>query len=158
MNDRGQITQTNSPIVHGKEVRSPVSVLLDQEDCVKNPDNCAAITVIHKSNGIPKSSSNQKTENSHKQKPNINSKNLDPPEKKGSKDIFLGVTYKKSARYFLSGVNKDSTHDEIKQFLESKGVHVTHLSLFQPKGRFSVRTAKINVSPQYSNAMESTDF
>lgn len=153
-----QITPTSSPAVNGKGVRSPVSVPHDQQDCVKNTDNCAALTVIHEANGIPKSSSEQKTENPYKPKPSINFKSLDPPGNRGNKDIFLGVTYKKSARYFLSGVNKDSTHDGIKQFLESKGVHVTHLALFKPKGRFSVRTAKINVSPQYSNAMESTDF
>lgn len=61
---RGQITPTSSPVDYGKGVRSPVSVVPhDQQDSVTNTDNCAALTVIHEANGIPKSSSEQKTEN-----------------------------------------------------------------------------------------------
>lgn len=112
MTGRGQITPTSSPVDYGKGVRSPVSVVPhDQQDSVTNTDNCAALTVIHEANGIPKSSSEQKTKNSYQPKPSINSKSLDPPPgNRENKEIFLGVTYKKSARYFLSEVNKDPTH------------------------------------------------
>lgn len=55
-------------------------------------------------------------------------------------------------------MKKDSTHDRIKKILESNGVNVTHLVIIKPKGRFSVRTAKIIVTPPYSNAMYSTEF
>ena len=74
------------------------------------------------------------------------------------KDVFLGVTHKKAARYFLSGILKDSTYDGIKSYVENKGVHVSHLTLFKPKGRYSVRTAKINVSPQCSEIVEAPEF
>lgn len=47
---------------------------------------------------------------------------------------------------------------ELKHMLESNGVNVTHLVIIKPKGRFSVRTAKIIVTPQYLNAMYETEF
>lgn len=55
-------------------------------------------------------------------------------------------------------MKKDSMHDRIKKILECNGVNVTHLLIIKPKGRFSVRTAKIIVTPQYSNAMYVTEF
>lgn len=75
-----------------------------------------------------------------------------------NKDVFLGVTYKKAARYFLSGIKEDSTYDGIKNYVENKGVHISHLVLFKPKGKYSIRTAKINVSPQCSQTVESPGF
>jgi hypothetical protein len=63
-------------------------------------------------------------------------------------NVFRGVRYKKAARYFLSGINKESTYEGIANFVENKGVQITHLALFKPRGRYSFRTAKINVLSQ----------
>lgn len=77
---------------------------------------------------------------------------------KQTKDVFLGVTYKKAARYYLSGINHESTYEGIKTYVESKGVKISYLTLFKPKGRYSVRTAKINVSPNCSETVEAPGF
>lgn len=41
-------------------------------------------------------------------------------------------------------------------YLQQRVVHVTHLALFKPKGKFSVRSA--NVSPQHASIVEATEF
>lgn len=77
---------------------------------------------------------------------------------KQHKDVFPGVTYKKAARYFLSGINKESTYDGIKNYVENKGVHITHLTRFKPKGRYSIRTAKINIASKCSQIVDAQEF
>jgi hypothetical protein len=74
------------------------------------------------------------------------------------KDVFRGVTHNKSARYFLSGIDKETTYDGIKNYLKNKGIHETHLALFKPRGRFASRTAKINIPPFYARSVESRGF
>lgn len=48
---------------YGKGVRSPVSILHDQQDGVKNTNYCIAKSVILEVNGIYKASSEKGTEN-----------------------------------------------------------------------------------------------
>lgn len=93
----------------------------------------------------------------HKVTNNANDLPVESKEK-SNKDIFLGVTYKKTSRYYICGIKNNSTHIGIKNYLESKGVHVTHLRLFKPRGRFMVRTAKVIVSPKCSQLVESPEF
>lgn len=70
---------------------------------------------------------------------------------KQTKDIFLGVTYTKAARYYLSGINHESTYEGIK-------LKISYLTLFKPKGRYAVRTAKIKLSPKCSQTVEAPGF
>lgn len=44
----------------------------------------------------------------------------------------------------------------IQNYLQQRVVHVTHLALFKPKGKFSVRSA--NVSPRHASIVEATEF
>ena len=75
-----------------------------------------------------------------------------------SSDIFVGVTYKRNARYFLTGIGRKSTKEGIQQYVERKGAKVSHLILFKPKTPRSLLTAKVNVSPFDAELLESDDF
>jgi hypothetical protein len=77
---------------------------------------------------------------------------------KRQEDVFVGVTYRKSARYYLSGIGNESTRAGILNFIEHKGVKVTHLMLFKPKFHRSLMTAKVNVSPEFAKTVESPRF
>ena len=79
-------------------------------------------------------------------------------EDKGTPDVFLGVTYKRAARYYIHGITKHTTYEGIQNYLRQRGVHVTHLALFKPKGKFSVRSTKVNISPQHASIVESSKF
>lgn len=48
-------------------------------------------------------------------------------------DVFIGVTYKKSSRYYLSGISKESTRYGIENYIKRKGVKISHLFPFKPK-------------------------
>lgn len=73
-------------------------------------------------------------------------------------DVFIGMTYKKSSRYYLSGIYKESTRYGIENYIERKGVKVSHLILFKPKYGGPFLSAKVNVSPQFANTVESPHF
>ena len=77
---------------------------------------------------------------------------------KRQEEVFVGVTYRKSARYYLSGIGNESTRAGILNFIEQKGVKVTHLMLFKPKFHRSLMTAKVNVSPEFAKTVESPTF
>lgn len=73
-------------------------------------------------------------------------------------DVFTGVTYKKSSRYYISGISKESTRYGIENYIERKGVKVSHLVLFKPKYGGPFLSAKVNVSPQFADTVESSHF
>lgn len=95
--------------------------------------------------------------NHHKVTNNANDVSVEPKGKR-NKDFFLGVTYKKASRYYISGIKNNSTHIGIRNYLESKEVDITHLRLFKPRERFMVRTAKVNVSPKCSQLVVYPEF
>ena len=78
--------------------------------------------------------------------------------KKTEENIFVGVTYKKTARYYLSGIGKTSTRLGIQSYIEEMGVKTTHLVLFKPKYERSLLSAKVNVPCQYADQVESPGF
>lgn len=73
-------------------------------------------------------------------------------------DVFVGVTYRKTARYYLSGIGRESSRSGIANYIESKGVKITHLMLFQPKYNQSRLSAKINVPLEFDHIIESSNF
>ena len=78
--------------------------------------------------------------------------------KADQEDIFIGVTYKRTARYYLSGINKKSTEYGIENYIRNKGVKTTHLMLFKPRYRKSLVTAKVNVPAEFAKTVESPHF
>ena len=88
----------------------------------------------------------------------VTSKSKEGNSSSDSSDIFVGVTYKRNARYFLTGIGRKSTKEGIQQYIESKGAKVSHLILFKPKTPRSLLTAKVNVSPFNAELLESDDF
>jgi hypothetical protein len=77
---------------------------------------------------------------------------------KRQEDVFIGVTYRKSARYYLSGIGNESTRAGVLSFIEHRHVKVTHLMLFKPKFHRSLMTVKVNVSPEFAKPVESPRF
>lgn len=73
-------------------------------------------------------------------------------------DVFVGVTYRKTARYYLSGILKESSRSGIANYIESKGVKITHLMLFKPKYSKSRLSAKINIPLEFGQIVESPNF
>jgi hypothetical protein len=49
--------------------------------------------------------------------------------RKMEENIFVGVTYKNTARYYLSGIRKTSTRLGIQSYIEEMVVKTTHLVL-----------------------------
>lgn len=77
---------------------------------------------------------------------------------KHEENIFIGVTYRKTARYYLSGIDKKSTKSGIANFIECKGVKTTHLMLFTPKYYRSRLSAKVNIPLEFVKTVEAPDF
>jgi hypothetical protein len=73
-------------------------------------------------------------------------------------DIFEGVTYKRNARYYISGIAHRSTQLGMVNFLKRKGVTVSHFVFFKPKYPGSRRNAKINVAPSDAQIVEAPGF
>lgn len=84
----------------------------------------------------------------------VDEKSSNQPEK----DIFLGVSYRKTARYYLSGIDKLSTSLGIQNYIQSKGIKITHFVLFKPKPRSRLLSAKLNVPLQHAESIEHHDF
>lgn len=65
------------------------------------------------------------------------------------------------SRYYLSGISKESTRYGIENYIERKGVKVSHLILFKPKYGGPFLSAKVNVSHvslQFAYTVESPHF
>ncbi|KAK3104967.1 hypothetical protein FSP39_014230 [Pinctada imbricata] len=73
-------------------------------------------------------------------------------------NMFAGVQRKRSARFFLSGIDNRSTKSGILSYIESKGVRVTHMILFNARTERSPLTAKINVPLQHASLIEPGRF
>uniref|UniRef100_A0A8W8LUB3 WSC domain-containing protein n=1 Tax=Magallana gigas TaxID=29159 RepID=A0A8W8LUB3_MAGGI len=84
----------------------------------------------------------------------VDEKSSNQPEK----DIFLGVSYRKTARYYLSGIDKLSTSLGIQNYIQSKGMKITHFVLFKPKHRSRLLSAKLNVPLRHAESIEHHDF
>ncbi|VDH93289.1 Hypothetical predicted protein [Mytilus galloprovincialis] len=73
-------------------------------------------------------------------------------------NFFTGVSRKRSARYYLSGIDSKSTRSGIMTYLESRNVQVTYLRLFQSRNSLRYVSAKLNVSEQCANIIEGENF
>jgi predicted RecB family nuclease len=73
-------------------------------------------------------------------------------------EIFRGVTYKRSVRYYMSGLTDDTTRAGIMAFLNRQGIKVTHIRVFESKYGKSPKSAKIHISPECVETLESDEF
>ena len=73
-------------------------------------------------------------------------------------DFFTGVTKKRTARYYVSGIDPKSTRSGIITYLEQRDVHVTFLRLFNTKHNSYRTAAKLNVSESSASIVESPNF
>ncbi|CAG2220218.1 unnamed protein product [Mytilus edulis] len=73
-------------------------------------------------------------------------------------NFFTGVSRKRSARYYLSGIDSKSTRSGIMTYLESRDVQVTYLRLFQSRNSLRYVSAKLNVSENCANIIEGENF
>ena len=73
-------------------------------------------------------------------------------------DVFVGVTYKRNARYYLSGIGRRSSKEGILNYIEQKGATVSHFILFKPKSPRARLTAKVNVALRDADLIESDNF
>ncbi|CAG2250537.1 unnamed protein product [Mytilus edulis] len=79
--------------------------------------------------------------------------------KPSNENFFVGVTpRKRSARYYLSGIDNRSTRSGILQFLEVKGVNTTFIQLFHGKYNYSRISAKLNVTEESASIIETDEF
>ena len=142
---------TNSGLLHLNERKAP-----NRSDAHANPLVKSADIQVKQQQTTDRPKTRDKITSINKPTSSVTPDSKD--EDKGTPDVFLGVTYKRAARYYIHGITKHTTYDGIQNFLRQKGVHVTHLALFKPKGKFSVRSAKVNISPQHASTVESTGF
>ena len=98
------------------------------------------------------------TEEYHPENPERTGVKMNPQQSSDESDIFIGVTYKRNARYYLWGINRRSTESGIKRYVENKGVHVSHLTLFKPRNSKSLLSAKVNISPEDAHIVERKRF
>ncbi|XP_061195304.1 neurogenic locus protein delta-like [Saccostrea echinata] len=73
-------------------------------------------------------------------------------------DVFRGVKYKRKARFYISGIDRESTQQGILNYTENKGVKITHMVLFKPRTTRSQLTAKINIPYEQACVVEGHDF
>ena len=59
--------------------------------------------------------------------------NCDDTQSNHSEDVFRGVRYKRNARYYVSGIDRESNKHGILRYIENKGVKVTHMVMFKPR-------------------------
>lgn len=73
-------------------------------------------------------------------------------------NFFSGVKKRKSARFYLSGIESRSTRQGIIEYCEKNKVKVTYCRIFSPRNRQRFLTAKINVTEECAYKLESSDF
>lgn len=73
-------------------------------------------------------------------------------------DIFEGVTRRRNARFYISGISPRSTQLGMINFLKDRGISVSLCVLFKPKREGARRNAKINVSLKDAFTIESENF
>ena len=84
--------------------------------------------------------------------------NCDDTQSNHSEDVFRGVRYKRNARYYVSGIDRDSNKHGILRYVENKGVKVTHMVMFKPRTPRSQHRMKINVPLAHASIVERYDF
>ena len=80
------------------------------------------------------------------------------PSKSPQKHKFVGVTYKRRARFYLWGIGNESDREGILDYMDEQGVKVTHLVVFKPKSPRARLSAKINVDYSQAHLLESEGF
>ena len=80
------------------------------------------------------------------------------PSKAPKAHKFVGVTYKRRARFYLWGIGSESDREGILDYMEEQGIKVTHLVVFKPKSPRARLSAKINVDYSQAHLLESEDF
>ncbi|CAC5405418.1 unnamed protein product [Mytilus coruscus] len=83
---------------------------------------------------------------------------IDTSPADSDENFFTGVKRKRTARYYLSGINPKSTRSGILAYLEKVNVHVTYLRLFNPKHSAQRLSAKLNVVENCADSIESHNF
>ncbi|KAK3083869.1 hypothetical protein FSP39_004367 [Pinctada imbricata] len=76
----------------------------------------------------------------------------------GNEDFFRGVHTYRKVRFHLSKIDRRSSKDAILNYVERKGVKVTHIRMFTPRSERSQLTAKINVLIEHAQIVESRNF
>ncbi|CAG2248803.1 unnamed protein product [Mytilus edulis] len=84
--------------------------------------------------------------------------NIDTSPADSDENFFTGVKRKRTARYYLSGINPKSTRSGILAYLEKENVHVTYLRLFNPKHSAQRVSAKLNVVENCADYVEAHNF
>ncbi|VDI54683.1 Hypothetical predicted protein [Mytilus galloprovincialis] len=84
--------------------------------------------------------------------------NIDTSPADSDENFFTGVKRKRTARYYLSGINPKSTRSGILAYLEKENVHVTYLRLFNTKHSAQRVSAKLNVVENCADYVESHNF
>ena len=72
--------------------------------------------------------------------------------------FFKGVKRRRTARYYLSGIDSKSTRAAMVSYLESQSVRVTYLRLFKSKHNSRIVSAKLNVDENSADVVEARDF
>ena len=80
------------------------------------------------------------------------------PSNSPKKHKFVGVSYKRRARFYLWGIGNESTREGILEFMDEQGIKVTHLVVFKPKSPRARLSAKINVDYSHAHLLESEGF
>lgn len=73
-------------------------------------------------------------------------------------ECFSGVKRRQTVRYYLSGINSNSTRQGIVTYLENRNVHVTYLKIFSKRDRQRFLTAKLNIDETCVNIINERNF
>ena len=74
------------------------------------------------------------------------------------KHKFVGVTYKRRARFYLWGIGSESDREGILDYMDEQGIKVTHLVMFKPKSPRARLSAKMNVDYSQAHLLETEGF
>jgi hypothetical protein len=103
-------------------------------------DNPIPVHISRKSNSV------QRKESEHE--PNF------------KRDVFLGITHRKrrNARFYLTGIDLETTRDGIINYVQDNNIRVTYLALFQSKYHKDFLSAKIHVSEENRTTISARSF
>jgi hypothetical protein len=76
------------------------------------------------------------------------------------RDVFLGVTHRKrrTAKFYLTGIDCETSRDGIFNYVQESNIRVTYLSLFQSKYNKDCLSAKIHVPEENRTALCARSF
>lgn len=148
-NQSNQLPLRDRPTSGSNTLKTDVTDKNRMRQTTSRPSNIGTATVSNKSSVGQNNSSNRSNVS------NDIGSSENPISVDNDQDLFVGVTRKKVASYYISNIDKRSTYSGFLKFLKIKGITPTQLRLFYQRNSIA---AKMNISSACCSVVENEEF